>query len=119
MNGHNDKPWSEMTREELLIEQNRVLNKLAEAKAAVDSAKRRAAGAGVYLEPAQFDALEQRRIQMASIARRLAVEISKAKAVRKTASTFESRFVSAARELMDPEFYELVKERAAEASDEA
>lgn len=113
----NNKPRkliADMTREELIEFQGAITLQLRESNMALDTARRRARAAGEFLHPDELHAMEHRRATLANLLGKIAAQMGKLRTQRRSVTTWEARFVAAARELMDPGFFELVKERAAE-----
>lgn len=114
MTNNNKKPIGDMTREELLDFQGSVTAQLREVNLAIDAAKRRGRARGEFLTPEELADKERRRASLANLLAKITRQMTKLRQQRRSATTFEACFVTAARELMEPDFYDRVKARAAE-----
>lgn len=114
MNDRVRKPIEEMTRDELTEFAGAITAQLRTAKLNIDTARRKANATGEYLTVEAMAELERRRAQLANLLGKINTQLGRLRRQRQATTGFESRFVEAARELMDPEFFELVKDRASE-----
>lgn len=106
------KPVGDMTREELIELQGQLSRQLRDVKLLIDTAKRRARADGVYMPPDELAALERRRGSLVGFMQKAAGELTRRRTQRQQGGSFQHWFTEAARELLDPEFFERVTEHA-------
>lgn len=109
------KKFEEMCREELLDTKMVLQNQIQSVKARLAQAKQVAAATGAFLPPEEFNALEERRRQINWLLSKVDSQLRKCRGVLRTPDTRETlaeRFMSLAKETLEPGLYNHLVEEA-------
>ncbi len=102
----------DMTREQLIEMQGHVSAQLRQTRGAIDHMRRTARAAGRFADPSELRDLETKRHVLTNLVSKISAELAKRRGERQQRTGFEARFVAAARDMLAPDTFEAIRERA-------